>query len=105
MILNKEIDLEQIENSDDIEFIKQELLKLPGVVGKVADCIMLFALNKFEVFPIDVWVRRVMNELYIKNEDETKVDKKEIEKLAQEKYANLAGLAQQYLFYWKREGA
>ena len=105
MILNKEIDLEQIENSDDIEFIKQELLKLPGVGGKVADCIMLFALNKFEVFPIDVWVRRVMNELYIKNEDETKVDKKEIEKLAQEKYANLAGLAQQYLFYWKREGA
>ena len=105
MILNKAIDLEQIENSDDIEFIKQELLKLPGVGGKVADCIMLFALNKFEVFPIDVWVRRVMNELYIKNEDETKVDKKEIEKLAQEKYANLAGLAQQYLFYWKREGA
>ena len=105
MILNKEIDLGKIENSDDIEFIKHELLKLPGVGGKVADCIMLFALNKFEVFPIDVWVRRVMNELYIKNEDETKVDKKEIAKLAQEKYANLAGLAQQYLFYWKREGA
>ena len=64
MILNKAIDLEQIENSDDIEFIKQELLKLPGVGGKVADCIMLFALNKFEVFPIDVWVKRVMAELY-----------------------------------------
>lgn len=105
MILNKEIDLKQIESSNDIEFIKEELLKLPGVGGKVADCIMLFALNKFEVFPIDVWVRRVMNELYIKNEDETKVDKKEIAKLAQEKYSNLAGLAQQYLFYWKREGA
>ena len=105
MILNKEIDLKKIENSDDVEFIKEELLKLPGVGGKVADCIMLFALNKFEVFPIDVWVRRVMNELYIKNEDETKVDKKEIAKLAQEKYSNLAGLAQQYLFYWKREGA
>lgn len=105
MILNKDIDLKKIENSDDVEFIKEELLKLPGVGGKVADCIMLFALNKFEVFPIDVWVRRVMNELYIKNEDETKVDKKEIAKLAQEKYSNLAGLAQQYLFYWKREGA
>ena len=34
-----------------------------------------------DVFPIDVWVRRVMNELYIKNEDETKVSKKEIENL------------------------
>lgn len=105
MILNKEIDLKKIESSNDIEFIKEELLKLPGVGGKVADCVMLFALNKFEVFPIDVWVRRVMNELYIKNEDETKVDKREITKLAQEKYSNLAGLAQQYLFYWKREGA
>jgi len=57
------------------------------------------------VFPIDVWVRRVMNELYIKNEDETKVDKKEIEKLAKQKYGELEGLAQQYLFYWRRETA
>ena len=55
------------------------------------------------LFPIDVWVRRVMNELYIKNEDETKVNKKALEKLAQEKFGNLAGIAQQYLFYWKRE--
>ena len=103
MILNKEIDLEKIENSDDIEYIKQELLKLPGVGGKVADCIMLFALNKFEVFPIDVWVRRVMNELYIKNEDEKKIKKEQITQLAKEKYKDLAGIAQQYLFYWKRE--
>lgn len=105
MILNREIDLEKIEKSDDINYINEELLKLPGVGPKVSDCIMLFALNKFEVFPIDVWVRRIMNELYIKKEDETKVNKKEIEKLAREKYSNLAGLAQQYLFYWKREGA
>ena len=66
---------------------------------------MLFGLKRFEVFPIDVWVRRVMNELYIKNEDETKVNNKEIEKLAIQKYDKLAGLAQQYLFYWKRETA
>ena len=66
---------------------------------------MLFGLKRFEVFPIDVWVRRVMNDLYIKNEDETKVKNTEIEKLAVEKYSNLAGLAQQYLFYWRRETA
>ena len=81
------------------------MLQLPGVGPKVADCIMLFGLKKLEVFPIDVWVRRVMNELYIKQEDETKVSKAQIETLAKEKYANLAGLAQQYLFYWKRETA
>lgn len=40
-----------------------------------------------------------------KNEDETKVSKKEIENLAKEKYGNLEGIAQQYLFYWKRETA
>ena len=64
---------------------------------------MLFALKRYEVFPIDVWVRRVMNELYIKNIDEEKVNKKELEHLAKEKYGDLAGLAQQYLFYWRRE--
>ena len=70
--------------------------------SKAAD--KLFSdLKRFEVFPIDVWVRRVMNDLYIKNEDETKVNKKELEKLAHEKFGNLAGIAQQYLFYWKRE--
>ena len=105
IILNKEISLEELEQEKDVEVLREKLLTLPGVGPKVADCIMLFGLKKFEVFPIDVWVRRVMNELYIKENDETKVDKKQIEKLAKEKYANLAGLAQQYLFYWKRETA
>ncbi len=62
-------------------------------------------MHRLEVFPIDVWVRRVMNELYIKSEDETKVKKQQIEDLANKKYKNLAGIAQQYLFYWKRETA
>ena len=94
--------LKELENEKNIDKLREELLKFPGVGPKVADCIMLFSLKKLEVFPIDVWVRRVMNELYIKKDDETKVDKKEIEKLAKEKYGNLAGLAQQYLFYWRR---
>ena len=90
-------------NPNTIE-VREELLKLSGVGPKVADCILLFStLKRFEVFPIDVWVRRVMNDLYIKQEDETKVSKKQIEKIAEEKFGNLAGLAQQYLFYWRRE--
>lgn len=99
MVLNGDIKLEELEREENIEILREKLLTLPGVGPKVADCIMLFGLKKFEVFPIDVWVRRVMNELYIKNCDETKVNKKEIEKLAEQKYSNLAGLAQQYLFY------
>ena len=104
MLLDKKVDLDEMQkNSNTIE-VREQLLTLSGVGPKVADCILLFStLKRFEVFPIDVWVRRVMNELYIKNEDETKINKKEIEKLAQEKFGKLAGIAQQYLFYWKRE--
>ena len=99
---NKNI-LEDLQNENDINTLREKLLKFPGVGPKVADCIMLFStLKKLEVFPIDVCVRRVMNELYIKNTDETKVNKREIENLAKEKYGNLAGIAQQYLFYWRR---
>ena len=105
LILESKINLNELSSMEDTYKIREELLTIPGVGPKVADCILLFGLNRFEVFPIDVWVRRVMNELYIKNEDETKVKKEEIEKLAKTKYASLAGIAQQYLFYWKRETA
>lgn len=95
--------LKELEDEKDVNVLREKLLEFSGVGPKVADCIMLFStLKKLEVFPIDVWVRRVMNELYIKNEDEAKVNKREIEKLAKEKYGNLAGIAQQYLFYWRR---
>ncbi len=83
---------------------REELLKLSGVGPKVADCILLFSdLKRFDVFPIDVWVRRVMNELYIHHEDENKVNKKEIQKIADRMFGNMQGLAQQYLFYFRRE--
>ena len=104
MILNKEVDLEKLRNNPNTQEVRNELLKLSGVGPKVADCILLFSdLKRFDVFPIDVWVRRVMNDLYIKENDETKVSKTKIEKLAEEKFGDLKGLAQQYLFYWRRE--
>lgn len=105
LFLDGRYSVKEIESLEDTKKIRNLLLELPGVGPKVADCILLFGLNRFDVFPIDVWVRRVMNELYIKNEDETKVKKEEIENLAKKKYAGFAGIAQQYLFYWKRETA
>lgn len=105
-ILEKQVDLENLHKEKNTEKVRDILLTLSGVGPKVADCILLFStLKRFDVFPIDVWVRRVMNDLYIKNKDESKVNKKEIEKLAKEKYGNLEGIAQQYLFYWKRDTA
>ena len=104
MILNKEVDLEKLRKNPNTQEVRNELLKLSGVGPKVADCILLFSdLKRFDVFPIDVWVRRVMNDLYIRESDESKVSKAKIEKLAEEKFGDLKGLAQQYLFYWRRE--
>lgn len=105
MISEKNFDLEKVKKLVDLEEIEEKLLKLDGVGPKVADCIMLFSLKRFDVFPIDVWVRRVMNELYIHNSNEEKVNKKMLKKLAEEKFQGIQGLAQQYLFYWKRETA
>ena len=101
-ILSKEFDLEKFKKIKDTNQMREELLKLDGVGPKVAACILLFSMKRYDVFPIDVWVRRVMNELYIHNEDEEKVNKKEIEKIAKEKFEGLEGLAQQYLFYHRR---
>ena len=103
-ILNKKVDLDKLKEEKDFNKVRETLLSLSGVGPKVADCILLFStLKRWEAFPIDIWVRRVMNELYIKDKDETKVNKKQIERIASEKFGDLAGLAQQYLFYWKRE--
>lgn len=104
MILENQVNLEELKKNSNTQEVRQQLLTLSGVGPKVADCILLFSdLKRLEVFPIDVWIRRVMNDLYIKKEDETKVSKKQIETIATEKFGDLAGLAQQYLFYWRRE--
>ncbi len=103
LISSGEVKLRDLYEMDTAK-AKDKLLELQGVGPKVADCILLFSdLKRFDVFPIDVWVRRVMNELYIHNKDENKVNKKEIMKIANEKFGEYKGLAQQYLFYWKRE--
>ena len=81
MILDGKIDLKKLQENPNTREVREQLLSLSGVGLKVADCILLFStLKRFEVFPIDVWVRRVMNDLYIKEPDENKVSKREIEK-------------------------
>ena len=77
----------------------KELVKFNGVGPKVADCIALFGMQKYDTFPVDVWVKRVMEEFYV--EDSLSLPK--IRKFALEKFGDLAGFAQQYLFYYARE--
>jgi len=78
---------------------QEELMKLPGVGPKVADCILLYSGTKQDVFPTDVWVKRVMEELYFKRE----ASFKEIQQFAREKFGDNCGIAQQYLFYYARQ--
>ncbi|MBP5426675.1 MAG: 8-oxoguanine DNA glycosylase [Clostridiales bacterium] len=75
------------------------LQSFPGVGPKVADCILLFSGIKRDVFPTDVWVKRVMEELYFKRE----ATLSEIQTFASEYFGEYAGYAQQYLFYYARE--
>ena len=103
MILMNQVNLDELKKMNNTEIMREDLLKLDGVGPKVADCILLFSLKRFDVFPIDVWVRRVMNDLYIHNEVEEKVSKRQLQELAEDKFGRMSGLAQQYLFYWKRE--
>lgn len=98
-INNKEIDLEQMQKLDT-EKLKAALLSLMGVGPKVADCILLFSCARQEVFPIDVWVQRIMRRLYYNNEE---VSKNEILRYARENFGENAGIIQQHLFYNVRE--
>lgn len=81
------------------EEAKENLLSIKGVGTKVADCVLLFSLKKNDVFPTDVWVKRVMEYFYF-NEEDTNI--KTIHTFAKEKWGNFAGYAQQYLFFYAR---
>jgi len=98
MIKNKEIDLDKLFQLPT-ETAKEILMKLPGVGPKVSNCILLFSLNKNEAFPVDVWVKRIMESLYFKENTSTK----KISAYAEENFGSLGGFAQQYLFYYARE--
>ncbi|MGI6206545.1 MAG: DNA-3-methyladenine glycosylase family protein [Anaerovoracaceae bacterium] len=77
---------------------QKEIRKLKGVGPKVADCILLFGLHQYDSFPLDVWMKKIMSELYGFAED----DVKGMDAYAREKFGELSGFAQQYLYYYAR---
>ena len=98
MIRDSQVDIPKVYemNLDDA---RDELMKLPGVGPKVADCCLLFAFKKPQSFPVDVWIKRTMEALFLKRE----VPLKEVAKLGRETFGEYAGYAQQYIFYYGRE--
>jgi len=79
--------------------IRTHLVTLPGVGRKVADCIMLYSMRKFDAFPIDVWIQRVMQHMYFEGK---KVSLGKLQKFAEDRFGEIAGFVQQYLYFYSR---
>lgn len=78
---------------------KEALVQLPGVGPKIADCVLLFAYGKQEAFPMDVWVKRALEELYFQSR---RMPQARLHAFAAQHFAPFNGYAQQYLFHFMR---
>ncbi len=87
-VASGEISLEYIQNCGYLEALN-ELKKIKGVGDKVANCVLLFGFGYLNAFPVDVWVKRVINKYYGEGFDPVS-------------FGEYAGVAQQYLFYYER---
>ena len=94
-IESKDLDLNSIYNMNSNDALNY-LIKFKGIGNKVASCILLFAYQKFDVYPIDTWVKKYMLDDYnIEGE-------KNIKEFTFNTYKEYSGLAIQYMFNYKR---
>ena len=112
-ILDEKINLEDLKNLPYLE-ARKKLLEYSGVGLKVADCVLLFSLEKTEAFPVDVWVKRVVLNHYSDKFPDGLVKKmrshnsltnseyQKISDFAQSYFGAYAGYAQEYLFHYER---
>ncbi|MCV0392929.1 MAG: DNA repair protein [Nitrosopumilus sp.] len=107
VVVLKKIDFEELRKTNYSE-AKKHICKIPGVGNKVADCVLLFSLNKLESFPLDRWMIKILEKYYL---DEFKIMTKTItekqyeilhEKIVKH-FGPYAGFAQQFLFKMERE--
>jgi len=114
IVYNKELNLESLRKMD-YRRAKRELLSLPGVGQKVADCVLLFCLGKLEAFPVDIWVKRAILEYYPNHFEKSFVKKisrktpltsgeyETISSFGRKYFGEYAGYAQEYLFALSRK--
>lgn len=93
------INIENLKSLDNVS-LKSELMKVKGIGSKVSDCICLFGFSRTSAFPVDVWIKRVVEYFYFDKKD---IPIKEIEKFGIDNFGEYGGYAQQYLFYYARE--
>jgi len=94
-----EISLEHVATLPTAE-ARKELMRIRGVGEKVANCVLLFAYGRLEAFPIDVWVERVLRQLYFKNR--RKISPGAMRLFSEHHFGPHGGYAQQFLFHWIR---
>ncbi len=77
----------------DTQAARKKLMEVKGVGDKVCDCVLLFSLGKYDLFPSDVWIKRVMLESF---------DSPDAKSSGEGLFGEYSGFAQQYLFYWRK---
>jgi len=97
-IAEGKLDLEKV-RSLPLPEARAELMKLRGVGGKIADCVLLFAYGFDSAFPVDVWVERALQQLYFPRR---RASEKRLRNFAATHFGPHAGYAQQYLFHYMR---
>ena len=95
--VNNEIIKEENLRKCGVDECREQLMKIKGVGMKVANCVSLFGLGYREAFPVDVWIKRIMQSLYFDGEEHSNA---EIESYGVEHFGKYGGYAQQYLFYY-----
>ena len=113
IIQKNRLDFERLKKTT-YEKAREELLNLPGVGPKVADCVQLFSLEKLEAFPVDVWIKRVILKYYAKHFPKEFIKKNSAQEslsssaydkfssFGREYFGNHAGYAQEYLYHHER---
>lgn len=99
-IAEREIDLFALRETS-YEAALETLVTLNGVGDKIANCVLLFSLDKLEAFPVDVWIDRALRDWYF-TETESKVPRSQMRSWAQNRFGMYAGYANQYLFQARR---
>jgi len=107
MVTLKKVNFEYLKNSDYDE-TKRNLKLIPGIGNKVADCIMLFSLNKLDAFPLDTWMIKILekyysNEFQIETKTITEKQYEILHKKIVDYFGPYCGYAQQFLFKMERE--
>jgi len=106
-VVSEEIDFDYLKKTK-YQIAKESLLKISGIGDKVADCILLFSLEKLEAFPLDTWMIKIIQKYYSNkfSLEKKTITKKRYERIHQEVidyFGNFAGYSQQFLFKMERD--